>query len=311
MGITIRDRKLLWARSGNECAYPGCDQQLVLNTGDSDVIVGEEAHICSRRPFGPRGTGGLTSAQLDSYQNLILLCPTHHTIVDGAQESFLLRTLTDMKLHHESAIRERKEGRIRAERVNLDVIDYGDLANAWQVGRSTLLACSYGSPPVESFNERWLGSGIRFLLAGPDRDPKLLLDSSEALPDIEYWVQGSELHVVRSTYLYDESCFAPFAEEIFEAKEDPAVRTVISLLNGAPSLVPKVRALVNDFLESPTNDRSTKFLGAIFRAGISSPRAVLREIPRIAEAPCFCGGEAQTVRIMKEELELLRIAATA
>lgn len=311
MAITIRDRKLLWARSGNECAYPGCHQLLVLISGDSDVIVGEEAHIHSRRPSGPRGTGGLTSAQLDSYKNLIPLCPTHHTIVDGAPESFPARSLMDMKLYHESNIREKNQGRIRAERVNLEVNSFGDIANAWQVGRLTILACSYGSQPVESYNGHWLGSGIRFLLAGPDGEPTLLLDSSEALPDIEYWVEGSQLHIVRSAFLYDESRFIPFAEQIFEVKEEPPVRTVISLLNGDPSLVPKIQALVDDFLESPTDDRSTKFLGAIFRAGISSPETVLKEIPRIAEAPCFRGGEAQIVRFMKEELELLRIAETA
>ncbi len=50
MPITVRDRKLLWARAGGTCAL--CKSQLTAyaKSGDKDVVLGEEAHIVSEEP---------------------------------------------------------------------------------------------------------------------------------------------------------------------------------------------------------------------------------------------------------------------
>jgi hypothetical protein len=149
MPISIRDRKLLWTRSGNECAFPACGQQLVLDSAGLDVIVGEEAHIHSRKPGGPRADISLSAAELDGYGNLILLCPTHHTVVDAQPTVFTAPALREMKVSHERAVRERGQffgGGVLQAVVNVQCT--GSTLNVWKFGRSAVVVCSYGSPPV-------------------------------------------------------------------------------------------------------------------------------------------------------------------
>ena len=55
MTISARDRKLLWTRAGDECAFPGCSQTLTLSSGGGDSVLGEEVHIIPKSPPGPRG----------------------------------------------------------------------------------------------------------------------------------------------------------------------------------------------------------------------------------------------------------------
>ena len=54
MAITDKARKVLWGRSGNRCAI--CRQKLVVEQTDLDAesVVGDECHIISGLPNGPR-----------------------------------------------------------------------------------------------------------------------------------------------------------------------------------------------------------------------------------------------------------------
>lgn len=110
MAIGGPARKVLWARSGNLCAYPECNQLLTHDLHDeesetlkaSGIPLGEEAHIISGRPDGPRYDPNYPMENADTYENLILLCPTHHRLIDkkgGA--GFSTETLRKMKNTHE------------------------------------------------------------------------------------------------------------------------------------------------------------------------------------------------------------------
>lgn len=80
MGISRKDSKRLWAKSGNRCAI--CKEELVrTNKKGIDYIVGEECHIISSKPNGPRHEEGLSN--YDKYDNLILLCSNHHKEIDA------------------------------------------------------------------------------------------------------------------------------------------------------------------------------------------------------------------------------------
>lgn len=86
MGISSKDRKILWSRAGNQCSYPGCLQELTIDvtndTADLAVtVIGEEAHIRAKSKGGPRYDA--TCTDVDGHDNLILLCPTHHTSIDA------------------------------------------------------------------------------------------------------------------------------------------------------------------------------------------------------------------------------------
>ncbi|MBO1058579.1 MAG: HNH endonuclease [Dolichospermum sp. JUN01] len=103
MTISPRDIKLLWGRSASRCAFPGCRIPLTQDSEatSSNVTIGEQAHIVAKEPGGPRGNSPLTSDERDSYANLVLLCPTHHTFIDRTPEDFPIEKLHSIKTEHE------------------------------------------------------------------------------------------------------------------------------------------------------------------------------------------------------------------
>jgi hypothetical protein len=100
MSISDRDRKILWARAGNRCSI--CRSELVQRSGDptASVLIGEECHIVSPRPGGPRSRA--TADNLDGYQNLILLCPSDHSRVDQLVDEYPEEELKRVKSSHEN-----------------------------------------------------------------------------------------------------------------------------------------------------------------------------------------------------------------
>ena len=106
MAITQRARKLLWGRAANRCAI--CKRELVVDATpvDQEALVGEECHIISARPGGPRHNPSLAPSDADSYQNLILLCRVHHRMVDEQSETYNTDALRGIKAAHEHWVSE-------------------------------------------------------------------------------------------------------------------------------------------------------------------------------------------------------------
>jgi len=106
MAISNYSRKLLWGRSGNRCAI--CQRELVMGSesDDRDSIVGEECHIVSGRPAGPRHDPNAPRAITDGYDNLVLLCRVHHKQVDDQVAAFPVQVLKDLKERHEQWVRQ-------------------------------------------------------------------------------------------------------------------------------------------------------------------------------------------------------------
>jgi len=100
MPITTRDRKLLWARAGGVCTL--CKSRLTEDAkgDDRDVVLGEEAHIVSEEQNGPRFRL-MPKGEVDTYANLLLLCPSDHKIVDGQVTYYTEQRLQDLKREHE------------------------------------------------------------------------------------------------------------------------------------------------------------------------------------------------------------------
>jgi len=98
MAISDRTRKLLWAKSGNRCAI--CKTALLSKKDSEDFNIGEECHIISGKPNGPRHKEGL--GEYDSVDNLILLCRNHHREIDELVDSYTEELLIYMKMNHEN-----------------------------------------------------------------------------------------------------------------------------------------------------------------------------------------------------------------
>jgi hypothetical protein len=97
--MKITDVKMLWARSGNRCAFAKC--HLELAPAGASTTLGEIAHIIAKAPDGPRGDSPLPLESRDDYDNLILLCPTHHSIVDSNTANWPPESLQKLKREHE------------------------------------------------------------------------------------------------------------------------------------------------------------------------------------------------------------------
>jgi hypothetical protein len=98
MSVTEHTLKLLWGDAANRCAI--CKRLL---TEDSSTIrrtvIGEAAHIVARSPRGPRGEGSRPD-DIDGYDNLILLCPDDHKVIDDRPAEYSIAWLQARKRAH-------------------------------------------------------------------------------------------------------------------------------------------------------------------------------------------------------------------
>lgn len=90
------------------CYKPSCGTGFLWHVVDEHTTVklAEVAHIIAAGRLGPRADAGASESQLTSVDNLVLLCPTCHTIVDRASEVFTLEVIREWKMLHEGRLRE-------------------------------------------------------------------------------------------------------------------------------------------------------------------------------------------------------------
>jgi hypothetical protein len=109
MNISELDLKKLWGKAAGRCSSPGCSNNCISYFEKSgDKILGEMAHVIPQSSDGPRGTAGVEGP--DTYENLILLCPYHHTMVDKAPKDFPAKLLHEWKCQHELRIEQSLAG---------------------------------------------------------------------------------------------------------------------------------------------------------------------------------------------------------
>jgi hypothetical protein len=106
--------KRLFVLSGNRCAFPKCISPIV----QVDVVVGEICHIKAASPGGPRYDPAQSPEERHGYDNLILLCASHHKVVDDDTDAYTVTRLLKMKLGHEQNVSVTPENQL-AEGVRL------------------------------------------------------------------------------------------------------------------------------------------------------------------------------------------------
>lgn len=112
MAIPVDVERLLLARSGGFCANPTCRKDLFPDVeGGHIATIKELAHIIAESPAGPRGDDPLPATERDAYENIVLLCPNCHTLVDKMKlsETYDAKLLQEWKLEQERRVREAVE----------------------------------------------------------------------------------------------------------------------------------------------------------------------------------------------------------
>jgi hypothetical protein len=118
--MTRKDRKFLWVRCGNYCAFPACHQKLAHEGSQGEeVIIGIEAHIKGEKPGAARYDPNMSDKERNCYKNRILLCGTHHTEVDQDEKFYTIEKLLEMKEKHEKWVSQN----LRKEEINITFVE--------------------------------------------------------------------------------------------------------------------------------------------------------------------------------------------
>lgn len=98
MQVSQSTLKKLFALSGNKCAFPDCNQMLV----DGEHLYGEVCHIRAAKFGGKRYDEFQSESAKNACDNLVILCPNHHSLIDSDEEKYSVELLVKMKKDHES-----------------------------------------------------------------------------------------------------------------------------------------------------------------------------------------------------------------
>lgn len=92
--------KLLWGKGQARCAI--CKVILIKSSQEGkEFLVGEMAHIEGENPGSARYNPDMTDDERAVYDNLILLCPTHHAEIDKNLRQYPAAKLRQIKKDHE------------------------------------------------------------------------------------------------------------------------------------------------------------------------------------------------------------------
>ena len=97
----------MWGRAAGRCEFAGCNKPLWKSSVTSErVNIAQKAHIYSFSEGGPRGNDGVPSKDLNSIDNLILVCHECHRKIDTAEDEgrYPAALLQQMKREHERRI---------------------------------------------------------------------------------------------------------------------------------------------------------------------------------------------------------------
>lgn len=111
LAILKDDARLLYLRSGNQCAFPGCRAVLIDDNGD---WVGEVCHIEAALPEGERFNDSMTNEERRAPSNLLLLCHPHHVTTNNVA-AYPVARLAKMKADHEAKYSQAAERIVEAE----------------------------------------------------------------------------------------------------------------------------------------------------------------------------------------------------
>lgn len=96
-------KRIIIFRSGGTCSYPGCGKLLIGpgKNANETITIGECAHIYAAAGQGPRANANMSTKQLKSPENGILLCSQHHTEIDQNPTKYPAELLIQYKAKHE------------------------------------------------------------------------------------------------------------------------------------------------------------------------------------------------------------------
>ncbi|WP_018013694.1 SAVED domain-containing protein [Teredinibacter turnerae] len=100
-------QNMLWGVAAGRCQFRGCNKPLWKNEATNlQANIAQKAHIWSFSDDGPRGNEGIAEEEINSIDNLMLVCHGCHKLIDDDLDgdTFSVQLLQDMKRQHEHRV---------------------------------------------------------------------------------------------------------------------------------------------------------------------------------------------------------------
>jgi hypothetical protein len=98
-------RLLLFVAAGGRCEFDGCNKYLFAHHVTlTPGVFAEVAHIVAFQPEGPRGGEKDRPPDIHCAENLMVLCPSCHKLIDDNPAQYSVKALRRYKEHHEQHI---------------------------------------------------------------------------------------------------------------------------------------------------------------------------------------------------------------
>jgi hypothetical protein len=109
-----KDLKRLFGLAAGRCSFSDCRTKLVhwSDSPDDPVVLGQIGHIVASSDGGPRADPSMDGKERDQYSNLILVCSSHHKLVDSLESVYTVDDLKAFKVVHERWVEETLEERM-------------------------------------------------------------------------------------------------------------------------------------------------------------------------------------------------------
>ncbi|CZH17943.1 Uncharacterised protein [Legionella pneumophila] len=156
------DIKLLYGLAAARCSFPDCRIDLTLeNKPGEKKQIGKIAHIVAYSDTGPRADACYPREKINSYENLILLCGTHHDVIDTASSRYSVTDLQNMKKQHEAWVEESLVTEVmEVGFAELEVATRAILASTSMVANDSFTV----TPPRQKMEKNKLTEAIHHLL---------------------------------------------------------------------------------------------------------------------------------------------------
>lgn len=145
MAIKKDVERRLWASSGGFCQNPTCVGDLFALFEDGKISsLANMAHNIPQSDDGPRSEKIHVEIDRDGYDNLLMLCPTCHTLVDKNADQYPEFTLREWKSNHVKRVMDALTIPIYSTR--------GELRDAVHklLGINKVIFCQYGPKTIQS-----------------------------------------------------------------------------------------------------------------------------------------------------------------
>lgn len=191
MAIIERTKRLLWARSGGFCQNPSCVRDLFVLFEDGSVSsIDELAHIIAQSVDGPRGHESDGPFDRDGHDNIVILCPSCHAIVDKNEKQFPTSMLRAWKERHERKLRDVLHVPVFKTRAELSALVHQLLRENYAIFEAFGPHSEHACEPLTDAAAQWRRRVVATILPSNRRILAILKVNDQLLTEPEKTVVG-------------------------------------------------------------------------------------------------------------------------